>query len=167
MLTCLYDVIGYALLGSMCLCVYFHALWLDPCLHMLVCSNSCSFHIYVLGLYMSMCMFPCLLVLIYMFSHAYVLGFVFSTCFMPSSRCLHASHFVYALRPRPCLSCHVLLQPFSSFCHIFLCFVLMVRTRSRPCSFCHHPYTKVHIKGFGSPYLHVYVSLSSSKLCHA
>ena len=109
MLTCLYDVIGYALLGSMCLCVYFHALWLDPCLHMLVCSNSCSFHIYVLGLYMSMCMFPCLLVLIYMFSHAYVLGFVFSTCFMPSSRCLHASHFVYALRPRPCLSCHVLL----------------------------------------------------------
>ena len=94
---------------DLCLYVYFHTLWLDPCLHMLVCSNSCSFHIYVLGLYMSMCMFPCLLVLIYMFSHAYVLGFVFSTCFMPSSRCLHASHFVYALRPRPCLSCHVLL----------------------------------------------------------
>ena len=24
MLTCLYDVVGYALLGSMCLCIYFH-----------------------------------------------------------------------------------------------------------------------------------------------
>ena len=39
MLTCLYDVVGYALLGSMYLCVYFHALWLDPCLHMLICLD--------------------------------------------------------------------------------------------------------------------------------
>ena len=42
MLTCLYDVVGYALLGSMCLCVYFHAIWLDTCLHMLICLDSCS-----------------------------------------------------------------------------------------------------------------------------
>ena len=36
MLTCLYDVVGYALLGSMYLCVYFHAIWLDLCFHMLI-----------------------------------------------------------------------------------------------------------------------------------
>ena len=41
--TCLYDVVGYALLGSICLCVYFHAIWLDPCLHMLICLDPCSF----------------------------------------------------------------------------------------------------------------------------
>ena len=42
MLTCLYDVVSYALLGSMCLCVYFPAIWLDSCLHMLICLDSCS-----------------------------------------------------------------------------------------------------------------------------
>ena len=35
----------------------------------------------------------------------------------------------------------------------------MVRTRSRPYGLCHCPYTKAHIKGFGSPYLHVYARL--------
>ena len=49
----------------------------------------------------------------------------------------------------------VLLWPFCSFCRIFLGFGLMVRTRSRPYGLCHCPYTKVYIKGFGSPYLHV------------
>ena len=43
MLTCLYDVVGYALLGSMCLCVYFHVIWLDPCLHVHICLDLC-FH---------------------------------------------------------------------------------------------------------------------------
>ena len=42
MLTCSYDVIGYALLGSMYLYVYFHTIWLDPCLHMLICLDPCS-----------------------------------------------------------------------------------------------------------------------------
>ena len=32
----------------------------------------------------------------------------------------------------------------------FLCFGLMVETRSRPYGLCHHPYTLAHIKGFGS-----------------
>ena len=41
----------------------------------------------------------------------------------------------------------------------FLCFGLMVRTRSRPHGLCHHPYTLTHIKGFGSPILHVYACL--------
>ena len=35
----------------------------------------------------------------------------------------------------------------------------MVRTWSRPYGLCHHPYTKAHIKGFGSSYLHVYACL--------
>ena len=89
----------------------------------------------------------------------YMLRSMFSTCFMPSSMCLHASCHVYVLRPRPCLSCHVLLQPFCSFYSIFLCFGLLVRTQSRPYGFCHHPYTKAHIKGFGSSYLHIYACL--------
>ena len=44
MLTCLYDIVGYALLGSMHLCVYFHAIWLDPCFHMPMCLNLYSLH---------------------------------------------------------------------------------------------------------------------------
>ena len=42
MLTYLYDVVSYALLGSMCSCMYFHAIWLDRGLHMLICLDSCS-----------------------------------------------------------------------------------------------------------------------------
>ena len=80
----------------------------------------------------------------------YMLRLMFCTCFMPSSMCLRVSCYVYVLRPRPFLSYHVLLYPFCSFYCIFLSFGLMVRTRSRPYGLCHHPYTKVHIKGFGS-----------------
>ena len=46
------------------------------------------------------------------------------------SVCLHASRHAYALRPRSCLSCHVLLQPFCSFYRIFLCFSHLVGFRS-------------------------------------
>ena len=35
----------------------------------------------------------------------------------------------------------------------------MVRTQSRPYGICHCLNTKAHIKGFGSPYLHVYACL--------
>ena len=41
----------------------------------------------------------------------------------------------------------------------FLSFGLLVRNRSRPNELCHRPYTSTHIKGFGSPILHVYASL--------
>ena len=41
----------------------------------------------------------------------------------------------------------------------FLCFGLLVQTRSRPYGLLHHPYTLAHIKGFGSPILHVYACL--------
>ena len=40
-----------------------------------------------------------------------------------------------------------------------LCFGLLVQIRSRPYGLCHRPYTLAHIKGFGSPYLHVYACL--------
>ena len=45
------------------------------------------------------------------------------------------------------------------FRSIFLHFGLMVRTQSRPYGIFHDPYTKAHIKGFGSSYLHVYACL--------
>ena len=35
----------------------------------------------------------------------------------------------------------------------------MVRTRSRPYGLCHCPYTNAYIKGFRTPYLHVYACL--------
>ena len=38
----------------------------------------------------------------------------------------------------------------------FLCFGLLVWTRSRPCGLCHCLHTLAHIKGFGSPISHVY-----------
>ena len=41
----------------------------------------------------------------------------------------------------------------------FLCFGLLLRTRSRPYGLCHHSYTLTYIKGFGSPILHVYTCL--------
>ena len=48
------------------------------------------------------------------------------------------------------LVCHAMCycRPFP-FCHIFLCFGLMVRTRSRPYGLCLRPYTLAYIKGFG------------------
>ena len=79
-------LLGYALLVSMCLCFCFHAIWLDPSLHMLICLDSCSS--------MSMCKVSmCLHVCFYAymsrsrFSHAYVLGSMFSTCFKLSFMC--------------------------------------------------------------------------------
>ena len=93
------------------LCVYFHAIWLDPCLHMLICLDSWSsmimcqvstrlhacFHAYVSRS---------------MLSHACVLGSMFSTCFMPSSMCLCTPCHVYVLRPRLCLHAMCYCSPF-------------------------------------------------------
>ena len=106
MLTCLYDVVGYALIGSMYLCVYFHAIWLDHCLHMVICLDPCSS--------MSMCQAStCLHTCFYaymsrsMLSHANVLGSMSSTCFMLSSMCFCAS----------CYVCHAMCycSPFVAF----------------------------------------------------
>ena len=48
--------------------------------------------------------------------------------------------------------CHAMCycSPFVVLSFFFLCFGLLVRTRSRPYGLCHCPYTLAHIKGFGS-----------------
>ena len=78
-------------------------------------------------------------------------------CYLPCACVLHALFMCLGLD----LVCHAMCycSPFVPFYHIFLCFGLMVRTRSRPHGLCHHPYTKAHIKGFGSSYLYVYACL--------
>ena len=48
---------------------------------------------------------------------------------------------------------------FLLLCFSFLCFGLLVWTRSRPYGLCHCPYGLAYIKGFGSPILHVYACL--------
>ena len=47
------------------LCVNFHAIWLDPCLHMRIMLGFMFFHDYVLSFYTFACMFLCLEVYIY------------------------------------------------------------------------------------------------------
>ena len=60
MLTCLDDVVGYALLGSMCLTCLF------PCYMVRSLSSHAYmlgimfFHVYVLSFYMFTCIFLCL-----------------------------------------------------------------------------------------------------------
>ena len=108
MLTCLYDVIGYTIAWiyvSMCLflCYMVRSLSSHACM-----LGSMFLHVYVLGFYMFTFMFLCLMSRS-MLSHAYVLGSMSSTCFMLSSMCLCTPCHVCVPRPRPCLSCHVLL----------------------------------------------------------
>ena len=100
----------------MCLYGFFHVLCLDPHPYMLICLDSRSslfmcldlrFHMFAclnLGFHMLVCLDLC------------------SACFMPSSMCLCAPCHVCVPRPRLCLSCHVLLQPFCRF--IFLSCIL-------------------------------------------
>ena len=57
MLTCLYDAIGYALLGSMCLFPCYMVRSLSSHAYML---GSMFYHVYVLGIHMPICIFPCL-----------------------------------------------------------------------------------------------------------
>ena len=140
------------------LCVYFHAIWLDPCLHMLICLDPYSS--------MSMCQVStCLHVCFYacmtrsMFSHVYVLRSMFSTCFILSPICSCTPCHVCVPRPRLSLSFHVLLQPFCRF--VFLSCVLaywfgldldpMVSVTV------HTPWPTS--KGLDHPYLHVYACL--------
>ena len=128
------------------LCVYFHAIWLYPCLHMHICLDSCSSKFMC---YASTCLHARFYAYMprSMFSHACVLGSMFSTCFMSSSICLCAlSHVHHAM----------------CYCSPF---VALSRLN-----------TKTHIKGFGSSLfaclclltsmLYACVSLSCSRLYH-
>ena len=118
--------------------IYGHALLRSTCLH--ACfyaymSRSMPSHACMLGFvfFHAFMLTPtCLDVLLHAYMHIsmlicvdwciYMLRSMFSICFMPSSMCLRASRLVYVLRPRPCLLCHVLLQPFCSFLSHFLVF---------------------------------------------
>ena len=104
-------------------------------------------------LYAWICVLPCLYAYILMLRCTFTCLHAYFHAYMCRSVLLHAQidvlfmlyaiiyvlvcfTHVYVVKPRPCLSCHVLLQPFCSFYHIFLCFGLMVRTRSRPYVLC-------------------------------
>ena len=82
----------------------------DLCACMLFAIFSASVHAYMLGF-----MFFHVYVLAFMpmprsiFLHACVLRSRFSHIYMPGSMFLHARLFRSVLRPRLCLSCHVLL----------------------------------------------------------
>ena len=138
--------------------VYFHTIWLDPCLHMLICLDPCSS--------MSMCQVStCLHVCFYaymtrsMFSHAHVLGSMFSTSFILSPMCLCAPCHVCVPRPRLCLSCHELLQHFC--CFVFLSYVLAYWFEP---DLDHVVFVTIRtpwptLKGLDHRYLHVYACL--------
>ena len=127
MLTCLYDVVGYALLGSMCF------MYLFPCYMVRSLSSHAYmfgfmfFHVYVLSFYMFTCMFLCLYVQIYVLTclcaWIYVLYMFYAifhvlVCPMP---CLCAQ--TQAMFVMPCAFVAIL-----SLCLSLLCFGLMVGT---------------------------------------
>ena len=77
--------------GDLCvLCVYFHAIWLDPCLHMFICLDSCSS--------MSMCQVPICL-------HAYMSRSMFFTCLRARIYVLYMFYAIFHvfMRFMPCL----------------------------------------------------------------
>ena len=90
------------------------------------------------------CLFPCLYV-------PYIL------CHLPCACALHAMFVCLGLD----LVCHAMCycSSFVPFTLLSCVFGLTVRTRSRPYGLCHRPYAEAHIKGFGSPYFHVYACL--------
>ena len=156
-------------------CVYFHAIWLDPYLlmlyawiHVLPCLCAMFLCVYM---YVSMpiCLDLC--------SHMLVrfdLCSLHALCHIPYACALHAIFLCLGLG----YVCHAMCYCIPlSLCLSLLCFGLLVRTRFRPCGLCHRPYTLAHIRGFGSPFfaclcsfasmLYSRVSLSCSRLCHA
>ena len=154
-----------------CLHVYLsflHVFCFMPCFPMF-CSSFCF--MLMLGLHANMLVWCCWLWIISMLICVdwcfYMLRLLTSTCFLLSSMCLCTLCHVCVPRPRPrpCLSCHVLLYPFSHFCLSFLRFSLLVQTRSRPYSLCDRPYILAHIKGFGSFIFACLCLLASMLLC--
>ena len=91
--------------------------------------------------------------------HVLVCSDLRSACFMPSSMCLCVPCHVCVPRPRLCLSCHVLFQPFC--CFTFLSYVLAYWFGPNPdpmvfvIARTHWPTSK----GLDHPYLHVYACL--------
>ena len=124
--------------------------------------GSMFFHVYVLSFYLFTCMFLCLYVQIYastcLYAWIHVLPclcvkfpHIYTHVSMPL--CLDLC-FHMLVRSMPCLCAQIqamfvmpcAIVPLLSLCLSFLCFGLLVRTRSRPYGLCHCPYTKAHIK---------------------
>ena len=145
MFTCLFDVVGYALLESMCLCAFYHVSCLDLHPYILICLDSCSS--------MSMCsVFTCLHAFFYaympisMSPHACMLGFSFFHAFMRAFTCLdvHLHAYMHISMPIcPDLCFHMLMR-------LDLCFL---------CALCYLPCACA---------LHaMFVCLDLGYVCHA
>ena len=93
---------------------------------------------------MPTCLFPFLYVL-------------YALCHLPCTCALHAMFVCLSLDlvSRAMCCCSPIVPFIASSC----VFGLLVRTQSRPYKLCHCPNTEAHIKGFGSPYFHVYACL--------
>ena len=73
------------------------------------CSHA-WYLVYGYALLRSTSLYACLMLLcLCLCLHMIVSLLIWSICFMPSSMCLCTPCHVCVLRPRPCLSCHVLL----------------------------------------------------------
>ena len=134
MLICLYDIVGYALLGSMCFMCLFPCYMVRSLSSHAYMLGSMFFHVYVLSFYMFTCVFLCLYVQIYV-----------STCLCAW---IYALYMLYAIFhvlvcSMPCLCAQaqaMFVMPYAivaiwSLYLSFLCFGLMFKIRSRPLVF--------------------------------
>ena len=150
MLTCLYDVVGYALLGYMCLFPCYVVRSLSSHAYML---GFMFFYVYVLSFYMS-----------FLHVYVYVSMLVWLDLFfhMPMYLDLHSLHALYYLPCACVLHAMFVCLDLDYVCHamwycslfvtlsFFIVFWPIGWTRSRTYGLFHCLYTLAHIKGFGS-----------------
>ena len=145
---------------------------LDIMSMVMLCSDLCVrmlFSVFCVEICIHTCLYawihvlPCLCASFHMFVcldlclHMLVCSILCSGCFMLSSMCLCAPCHICVLRPRLCLSCHVLLYPFCRFIFLLLAYwfgpdldpmVFVIIHTPRPTS-----------KGWDHLVLHVYAYL--------
>ena len=181
MLTCLYDVVGCALLRSTCLYACSMLPYLCLCLHLLVCLDLCSSMLLCLNphaqmyIYMPTCRFPSLYVQISVFT-CLGLCFLHALYYLPCSCVLHAMFMCLGLD----LLCHAMCycSPFVTFVSFSFVLVICQDLDLNPFMvliIIHTPRTT--LKGFGSflfaclcllaSMLYACANLSCSRLCYA
>ena len=119
------------------LCVYFHTIWLDPCLHILYAWIHVLPCLCVKFLHVSM---PICLDLCFHMLLCLDLCSLHALCNLPCACALHAMFVCLDLG----YVCHAM-----RYCSPFVTlsfFLVIIQTHG----LCHHPYTKDYIKGFGS-----------------
>ena len=143
---------------DLCVCVYFHAIWLDPCLHMLICLDSCSsmfmcqastclcacFYAYMSRsmFYMPMCLDLCSLHALYYLSCAYALHAM--------SMCLDLGYVCHAM-------CYC--SPFVPFITFSCILAYWFKPDLDPMVFVIVHTPRPTLKGLDHSYLHVYACL--------